>query len=267
MDTGALQGKVALITGGAKGIGAAATESFACEGAKVLFMDVDQEGGAVLEQRLTDEGHEITFCEGDVARDSDVRDTVARAKDKHGRFDIIYNNASVFLPDHDGMVTDIEPDIWEKVLDVNLKSIYLLCRHGVPLMITSGGGSIINTSSSAGVVGIPRCDAYTASKGATVSLTRSMAVEYGHYGIRVNCIAPAAINTAMLGRASSDGPFFDEQRFLKLRCPMRRYGTAQEVANLAVFLASDKASFITGAVIPVDGGVTISGDLAKIRDE
>jgi NAD(P)-dependent dehydrogenase (short-subunit alcohol dehydrogenase family) len=132
-------------------------------------------------------------------------------------------------------------------------------------MLTNNGGSIINTASSAGVVGIPNCDAYTATKGATVALTRSMAAEYGPLGIRVNCIAPAAIMTDMVKQSNPQNSDFDERAFLQLRSPLRRWGTPEEVAGLAVFLASDDASYINGTIIPVDGGITINGDLSKVQ--
>jgi NAD(P)-dependent dehydrogenase (short-subunit alcohol dehydrogenase family) len=132
-------------------------------------------------------------------------------------------------------------------------------------MVKAGKGAIINTSSSCGLIGIPDCDAYSASKGATAALTRSLAVEYGPLGIRVNCIAPAAIKTAMLDSSDRDNTRFDEKRFLALRTPLRRYGTPEEIGKIAVFLASEEASYLNGAIIVADGGITISGDLSKIE--
>jgi NAD(P)-dependent dehydrogenase (short-subunit alcohol dehydrogenase family) len=161
-------------------------------------------------------------------------------------------------------VTEIAEETWDRVLAINLRSIYLLCRYGIPLMTASGGGSIINTASSAGTIGIPNCDAYTASKGATISLTRSLAVEYGPSGIRVNCIAPAGIRTPMLAQSNLGDSTFDEERFLALRSPSRRYGTPEEVAAIAAFLASEESSYVNGAVIVADGGTTINGDLSRI---
>ncbi len=262
-----LAGKIALITGGANGIGEAAVKRFAHEGAAVLFVDVDKSAGVKLESSLQAENKKVAFLCCDVSQSTEVSRAIAEIRSRFGRLDVIYNNASVYLPDRDGPIAGIAEDVWDKVLSINLKSIFLCCKYGIPLMLENGGGSIINTASSAGVVGIPRCDAYTATKGATVSLTKSMAVEYGPQGIRVNCIAPAAILSKMLSQSSSDGPYFDEQRFLRLRSPLRRYGTPEEVVNLAVFLASDQSSYINGAIISVDGGITVSGDLAKMDDE
>jgi NAD(P)-dependent dehydrogenase (short-subunit alcohol dehydrogenase family) len=264
---GMLRGKTVLVTGGANGIGEAAVRRFAHEGAGVLFVDVDKTSGSKLESSLLAENKHVAFLCCDVSKSGEVSSAIAAMRDRYGRLDVIYNNASVYLAERDGPIASIEEDIWDKIIGINLKSIFLCCKYGIPLMLENGGGSIINTSSSAGVVGIPRCDAYTATKGATVSLTKSMAVEYGPQGIRVNCIAPAAIHSKMLSKSSSDGPHFDEQRFLRLRSPLRRYGSPDEVVNLALFLASDRSSYINGAIISVDGGITVSGDLAKMDNE
>ena len=131
----------------------------------------------------------------------------------------------------------------------------------------TGGGSIINTGSSAAQIGIPDCDAYTATKGAIVQLTKSLAVEYGRYGGRTNCISPAAIMTPMMRQSNPENSSFDEERFLKLRTPLRRYGTPEEIAKIALFLASDESSYLNGAIIVADGGITVNGDLSKIDSD
>jgi NAD(P)-dependent dehydrogenase (short-subunit alcohol dehydrogenase family) len=182
---------------------------------------------------------------------------MARAEKLYGGLHVLYNNASVFLTELDGPVTDLAEETWAKVLATNLNSVFLCCKHGIPLMIRSGGGSVINTGSSASVMGVPGCDAYTATKGATVSLTRSMAVEFGPKGVRVNCICPAGIETAMVKASSLDNPGFDADYFFK-RAPLGRLGTPEEIANLAVFLASDESSYLNGAIIRADGGITIA---------
>lgn len=148
------------------------------------------------------------------------------------------------------------------MIAINLRSVFLFCKYAIPLLIKQGG-SVINTASSAGVIGIPDCDAYTATKGAVVQLTKSMAAEYGRYNVRVNCIAPAAIMTPMMRQSNPENSTFDEERFLKLRTPLRRYGTPEEIAKVALFLASDDSSYLNGAVIVADGGITINGDLSK----
>ena len=137
-------------------------------------------------------------------------------------------------------------------------NLYHCTKHVIPLMKKAGGGSIINTSSSAGQIGIPECDAYTASKGATTSLTRSLAVEYGPYNIRTNCIAPAAIATDMVKESNLNDPKFDEQKFLTQGTPLRRWGKPEEIANVALFLASDLATYLNGTVIVADGGITVA---------
>ena len=261
-----LENKVTLITGSANGIGRAAAFKFAEHGAKVVVVDIDDTGQSVVSQ-IEEKGQYAHFLHCDVSKTEDVKNVLHQVEKKYGVLHVIYNNASVYIPEKDGFVTDISEDVWERIISINLKSIFLFCKYGIPLIAKSGGGSIINTASSAGVIGIPNCDAYTATKGATISLTRSLAVEFGRQNIRVNCIAPAAIKTPMLDKSNLDGPTFDEKRFLGLRTPLRRYGRDEEVANLAVFLASDESAYISGAIIRADGGITINGDLSKLPNE
>jgi len=249
-----LEGKHVIITGGAQGIGRAAAKLFASEGAVVWIADINEKLGA--EAAAECGGH---FLKCDVSCPEDVRKAVAAPP----QLDVIYNNASIYWVGHDGRVTDIKEEDWERVIGINLRSVFLFCKYGIPRMMEKGG-AIVNTASSAGVIGIPDCDAYTATKGATVQLTKSMAAEYGRYGIRVNCIAPAAIMTPMMRQSNPENSTFDEERFLKLRTPIRRYGTPEEIAHVALFLASDEASYLNGAIVVADGGITINGDLSKI---
>ena len=260
-----LENKVAVITGGASGIGAAGTRKFAGEGAKVIIADLNENAGNALAEELTATGNQVFFVKCNVASSADVQSLIAFCKDKFGSLDIIYNNAGVYLAGADSRITDIDENIWDKVIAINLKSVYLFCKYGIPLMMKCGG-SIINTASSAGMIGIPNCDAYTATKGAIVQLTKSLAAEYGRYNIRTNCISPAAIMTPMVRQSNPpDCDAFDENAFLKLRTPLRRYGTPEEIANIACFLASDEASYLNGTVIAADGGITINGDLSKAK--
>ena len=251
-----LNGKTVIVTGGARGIGRAGVELFAAEGAHVIIADINEKEG---NETAVAAGAEFVRC--DVSKSEDVQNVVAAA---NGKLDVLYNNAGVFWNGRDGRITDIDESVWEKVIAINLRSVFLFCKYALPLLMKNGG-SIINTASSAGVIGIPDCDAYTATKGAIVQLTKSMAAEYGRYKVRVNCIAPAAIMTPMMRQSNPENSTFDEERFLKLRTPLRRYGTPEEIAKVALFLASEESSYLNGAIIVADGGITINGDLSKIR--
>ena len=260
-----LKGKVCAITGGGSGIGAVASKLFASEGAMVYVLELNETTGKEVVESIIENGGKAAFVHCDVGCCNSVERAFKQIELESGSLDVLYNNASVFLGQKDGKITDIQPETWELILKINLNSIYYCCHFGIPLLQKSGGGSVINTSSSAGVIGIPRCDAYTAAKGATVALTRSIASEYGPDGIRVNCIAPAAIATDMVKESNPDGDDFDAFNFINLRTPLRRWGAPEEVAKLALFLASDDSSYINGTVITADGGITINGDLAKSR--
>ena len=250
-----LEGKTAIVTGGAQGIGFEGAKLFANEGARVIIADINAEKG---EKAAAEIG--ATFVKCDVSKAADVENVVRMA----GTVDVLYNNAGIFWTGHDGKITDIAEADWDRVIAINLKSVYLFTKYAIPTMIKAGGGSIINTGSSAAQIGIPDCDAYTATKGAIVQLTKSLAAEYGRYGVRTNAISPAAIMTPMMRQSNPENSSFDEERFLKLRTPIRRYGTPEEIAKVALFLASDESSYVNGAIIVADGGITINGDLSKI---
>lgn len=253
-----LVGKVSAITGAGRGIGFEAARLFAREGSKVYILEVNEALGKEAEKAIIEEGGKAKFIKVDISDINDVKKAFAIIEDQSGNLDVLYNNASVFLGKADNTISELSPEIWNRVLGINLNGLFYCSKYAIPLMIKAGGGSIINTASSAGVIGIPKCDAYTASKGATVSLTRSMAVEYGPNRIRVNCIAPAAIKTPMVNESNLDDPDFDEELFLKKGTPLRRWGGPNEIANIALFLASDDASYLNGAIIVADGGITIS---------
>lgn len=260
-----LDRRVVIITGGAGGIGSAASRLFADEGATVVVADLDRAKGEALETEIRAKGGRCHFRLCDVSDSASVRETIAFCEEELGSIDVLYNNASVYWAKKDGPVTEIDEETWEKVMGINLRSVFLFSKYAIPSMKRRGKGAIVNTASSAGMIGIPNCDAYTATKGATVQLTKSMAAEYGRYGIRVNCIAPAAIMTPMVRESNPpDCDEFDETAFLNLRTPLRRYGTPEEIARVALFLASDEASYLNGAIIVADGGITINGDLSKV---
>ena len=242
-----LKNKIAVITGGAAGIGEAGTRKFSEEGAYVFILDVNETAGKALEHELSD----VCFIKADISDEASVKSAFDKIAKKCNHVDILYNNASVFLGGRDGSLGDVEEQIWKKVLSINLDGIYHCTKFALPLM-KERGGAIINTASSAGVAGVPGCAAYTATKGATVTLTRSLAVDYGKYNIRTNCIAPAAIETEMVKESNLNDPDFDNEFFLRQITPLRRWGKPGDVANLAAFLASDDASYLNGVIIPCD---------------
>ena len=250
-----LKDKISLITGGAKGIGRASAMLFAKEGSSVVIADIDSESGMKTASDIIQNGGRAIFLECDVSKKNDIEKLVKEIIKEFGRLHILYNNAAIFSKKMDGPITDIDEDSWDRILDINLKSTYLCCKYFIPEIIRSGGGSVINTSSSAGVIGVPGCDAYTATKGAIIAITRSMAAEYGSFNVRVNCIVPTHIDTPMFEESTKNAPGFDEDRFLKT-FPLGRYGKPEDIARAALFLASEDSSFITGSLLTVDGGAT-----------
>ena len=251
-----LKDKTAVITGSGSGIGRAAAKLFAHHGARVALLEINPEAGKETETAIRNDGGNAIFIRVDISDSDSVSEAFSEVKKEFGTLDVLYNNASIFLTDDDKDVAELSIDAWDRVLGCNLHGLFYCCRCGVPLIRKNQGGAIINTSSSAGVIGVPGNDAYTASKGATISLTRSMAVEYGPENIRVNCIAPAAIKTQMAARSNLDKADFDEDDFLR-RAPLRRWGKPEEIADIALFLASDESSYLNGAIIVADGGGTI----------
>jgi NAD(P)-dependent dehydrogenase (short-subunit alcohol dehydrogenase family) len=248
---GRLDNKVALITGAAAGLGRVAAELFAREGAQVVIADVADGNEAV--DAIADAGGEAAFVATDVSDDDSVAAAVAFAVEAFGGLHVLYNNAGISPGDDDGP-TNTSDDTWAKTLDINVTGVARCCRHGIPAMLDSGGGSIINVASFVAHLGAATPQiAYTASKGAVLSMTREVAVIYARQGIRANALCPGPVLTPLLAKFLSDEA--KRQRRL-VHVPMGRFGEAIEIANGALFLASDESSFMTGSAVLIDGGYT-----------
>ncbi|MCQ2437772.1 MAG: SDR family oxidoreductase [Clostridia bacterium] len=255
---GRIDNKIAVITGGGGGIGRCAVDRFSKEGATVLILEMDEKAGKQAEAETIAAGGKAKFYQVDISDFSQVEAVFKQIEADFGGIDILYNNASVFWGKKDAPLDVLDMAVFERIVRINLFGLVYCSKCAIPLMKKRGGGSIINTASSAGVIGIPKCDSYTAAKGGTVSLTRSMAVEFGPYNIRTNCIAPAAIATPMVVESNLSDPEFDEQFFLTQGTPLRRWGKPEEIASTALFLASEDATYLNGAILVADGGITVS---------
>jgi NAD(P)-dependent dehydrogenase (short-subunit alcohol dehydrogenase family) len=253
-----LDNKIAAITGAGSGIGFAAAQLFASEGATVLILELNKEAGEKSKEAVIKSGGKAAFYQVDISSLEQVEKVFRQIETDFGGLDVLYNNASVFWGTKDSALEILDMDVFEKILRINLFGLAYCTKFAIPLLKKRGGGSIINTSSSCGVIGIPNCDAYSTSKGGTISLTRALAVEYGPFHIRTNCIAPAAIKTPMVYESDLNKPEFDEKAFLAKGTPLRRWGYAEDIARIALFLAGDEGSYINGAVIVADGGITVS---------
>lgn len=255
--TGALTGRVAIITGGASGIGRATAGLFACEGAQVVVADVDRAHGTEVVQGIVSAGGRAIFEPADVALAADCERVVRRARTEFGALHVVVNAAGIIRR---ATVLELDEPDWDRVMAVNVKSIFLLSKHALPLLAESGGGSIVNIASGWGLAGGLRAAAYCASKGAVVLLTKAMAIDHGPEKIRVNCVCPGDTETRML-RDEARQLGEREEQFLAdaARRPLGRVGTPAEIARAILFLASDAASFVTGAALVVDGGGLAGG--------
>jgi NAD(P)-dependent dehydrogenase (short-subunit alcohol dehydrogenase family) len=248
-----LSGKVALITGAGSGIGRVAAELFAAEGAAVMVADVVAGAAGETVAAITSEGGRAAAVAVDVADEGQVADMVAACVAAFGGLHVLFNNAGIF-PDDDGGVLDTPPSTWDRVMQVNLKGVWLGCRAAVPAMVDSGGGSIVNVASFVALMGAATAQvAYTASKGGVLAFTRELAVEYARSGIRANALCPGPIDTPLLAELMAD-PARKQRRLVHI--PMGRLGRPEEIARAALFLASDDSSFMTGSALVVDGGIT-----------
>ncbi|MCG8587917.1 MAG: glucose 1-dehydrogenase [Proteobacteria bacterium] len=241
-----LEDRVALVTGGASGIGRAAALAFAREGARVVASDVDEAG---VKETASAAPDAIAAFAADTSDEEQVRALVAFALDRHGQLDVAFNNAGVMGPA--GALHQLDLDSWRRCLDVNLTGVFLCMKHELPIMQRQGRGSIINTSSGAGVIGAPGLSAYCASKHGILGITKTAALENARTGVRINAICPGSTDTPMLRGAMATGP--EVEKLILSSQPGGRLGTPEEIAETAVWLASDRASFVSGASIAVDG--------------
>jgi NAD(P)-dependent dehydrogenase (short-subunit alcohol dehydrogenase family) len=247
---GRLDGKVALITGAAGGMGREAARLFASEGARVVLADVTEDAGREAAEEI---GDAAAFVRVDVSNGADVEAMVRFAVDRFGGLHVLYNNAGVILPSDEGVV-ETDEETWDRTIAINLKGVWLGCKHGIPAMLESGGGSIINVASFVALMGAATAQiAYTATKGGVLSMTREIAVEYARRGIRANALCPGPIETPLLRHLFADEAA--KQRRL-IHIPLGRLGQAREIVRAALWLASDESSYMTGSAMVVDGGIT-----------
>ena len=250
-----LDGKIAVVTGGAHGIGRASAKALAAEGAKVAVGDVDEAEGHACAEEIREAGGDGGFVRTDVTSMEDVQALVGAAVERWGRLDVMFNNVGVAIG---GAAGEMSEDAWRRVIDINLTGVWRGMRVAIPIMLEAGGGSIVNTSSVQGHVGFPGWSAYAASKGGIDALTRQAAVEYAPRGIRVNSIVPGTILTAMnegiLREVDDPDALLAEWKAMH---PVGRIGMPEEVAAAVVFLASDESSFVTGESLRVDGGMVV----------
>jgi NAD(P)-dependent dehydrogenase (short-subunit alcohol dehydrogenase family) len=251
-----LSDKVSIITGGGSGMGRTAALMFAAEGARVVVADFSEEGGEETVRLVRDAGGEATFVRTDISSEADAKAMVDHAIATYGRVDTLYNNAGI-MPEEDHSVVDTPVEAWDRVMAVNARGVYLGCKYAIPRMLDQGSGSIINVASFVAILGcsVPQ-DAYTASKGAVLALTRSLAVQFAGRGVRSNAISPGPIETPLL----MDWLLKDEAaKQLRLaRNPTGRFGKPEEIVHVAIYLASDESRWTNGANFVIDGGISVN---------
>ncbi|MBA3425409.1 MAG: 3-oxoacyl-ACP reductase [Rubrobacter sp.] len=246
---GRLEGKVAAITGAASGIGREAAKRFAEEGAKVCIVDLADEPGREAATEI-----EGLYVHADVTDPEDVQQMYREAAEAFGGVDVLFNNAGISPPDDDSIL-ETEMEAWDRVQNVNLKSVYLCCKYGIPHLLKRGGGSVINTASFVAVMGAATSQvSYTASKGGVLAMSRELGVQFARQGIRVNALCPGPVNTPLLQELFAKDPEKAQRRLVHL--PMGRFAEAVEIANAALFLASDESSYVNASTFLVDGGLS-----------
>ena len=248
---GRLDGKVALITGAGSGMGRLATHAFVREGARVVAADVNARG---VEETVAESGGNAVAVAGDVTKEADVQRCVRTAVDRFGKLDVLYNNAGIFDEADESVLTTTDA-IWDKTMAVNVKGLAFCCKHGIPELIKAGGGSVINVASFVALVGAATSQiAYTASKGAVLSMSRELAVQFARQGVRVNALCPGPVETPLLMRIFNEDPGAYQRR--RVHLPMGRLAKPREIASAALFLAGEESSYVNGATFMVDGGLT-----------
>ncbi len=246
-----LEGKVAIVSGAGRGQGAEEVRMFAREGAKVCFGDILDEEGMKLEAQIRELGGDVTYSHLDVTKEDDWKNMVQLAENKYGKVDVLVNNAGITIGTRS--IEETSAEDWDRIMDVNAKGVFLGTKQAIPAMRRNGGGSIINISSTAGIVAIGRSAGYTASKGAVRLLTKSTAIQYARDNIRCNSVHPGPVNTPFIQEMLDDPERL--QRRLD-RVPLGRLGTVEDIAYGVLFLASDESSFMTGSELVIDGGTT-----------
>jgi NAD(P)-dependent dehydrogenase (short-subunit alcohol dehydrogenase family) len=249
---GRLDGKVAVITGAASGIGRESALLFSAEGAKVCVADVGRDAG----EKTAAECREAFYAHADVSDPKSVQAMYAETAKRYGRVDVLYNNAGIMPADDDSILTT-EPEAYDRVQAINARGVFLCCKYGIPYLLEAAGGSVINVASFVALMGAATSQiGYTASKGAVLSMSRELAVQFARQGVRVNALCPGPVETPLLMRLFSETPGAFERR--RVHLPMGRLAKAREIANAALFLASDESSYVNGATFLVDGGITAS---------
>jgi NAD(P)-dependent dehydrogenase (short-subunit alcohol dehydrogenase family) len=246
-----LENKVVLISGGARGQGTSEVRLFAQEGAKVCFGDILDEEGMKLEAEIRELGGEVTYVHLDVTGEEDWQRAVELAENRYGKLDVLVNNAGITIGTQ--RIEEISTEDWDRTMDINVKGVFLGTKHAIPALRRAGGGSIVNISSTAGIVGIGRSAAYTASKGAVRLFTKATAIQYAKDSIRCNSVHPGPINTPFIQELLDDP---DKLKARISRVPVGRLGTPEDIAYGVLYLSSDESSFVTGSELVIDGGTT-----------
>jgi NAD(P)-dependent dehydrogenase (short-subunit alcohol dehydrogenase family) len=253
-ENGNFTGKVAFVTGAGSGIGRAAALAFAREGASVVAADVSEQGNQETVRLIVAQGGRAVAVRCDVTRAADVKAALDKTVEAFGRLDFAFNNAGV-EPRKSVPTADYEEEEWDRIIDTNLRGVFLCMKHEIPLILKQGGGAIVNTSSGAGVIGIKGSPAYTAAKHGVIGLTRAAALDYAAQNIRVNAVCPGYIDTPMMGRFTGGTP--EGRAKVIAEEPVGRMGKPEEIATAVVWLCSDTAAFVVGHALVIDGGQTV----------